>query len=410
MRLYTLQSSTNVAQKRDYLHELDSKIESLINYIDITNPNWQIVNQQYTIDADSTLISTKDLLNYGIIKLAWINNKMHTCLSINKLKLHKGLINKYGTDSYYWLLNEKSFSGQIIKGTIEELQQQEQDLPNGLITSLIEWCKHFFSNYGKFEFSIYVFNINDSYVKLSSSDNTLSDIYLYNNNSVLLATLTNGTFNFYSNKPQVLNTSYLIPAQEGCVIFCNYLNENITTSTDDPNRNILSSYKIFSMASASDLYLPTYYTINDKEILWHWDYFESATEKMGTNIIFHLPLPPHRLYIHNIDNTYCLKPLTINDLIHTHTEISMFINNQTIIPNIASYDGIVWNSVDNNNILSKIYHATDTESGIDLEEVFFDQEISINTLNIENYQTSNYNITIKHNIVPTFLKLYLNIM
>ena len=88
----------------------------------------------------------------------------------------------------------------------------------------------------------------------------------------------------------------------------------------------------------------------------------------------------------------------------------MFINNQTIIPNIASYDGIVWNSVDNNNILSKIYHATPIESGIDLEEVFFDQEISINTLNIENYQTSNYNITIKHNIVPTFLKLYLNIM
>ena len=72
---------------------------------------------------------------------------------------------------------------------------------------------------------------------------------------------------------------------------------------------------------------------------------------MGTNIIFHLPLPPHRLYIHHVDNTYCLKPLTINDLIHTHTEISMFINNQTIIPNIASYDGIVWNSVDNNNIL-----------------------------------------------------------
>ena len=120
MRLYTLQSSTNVAQKRDYLHELDSKIESLINYIDITNPNWQIVNQQYTTDVDSTLISTKDLLDYGIIKLAWINNKMHTCLSINKLKLHKGLINKYGTDSYYWLLNEKSFSGQIIKGTIED--------------------------------------------------------------------------------------------------------------------------------------------------------------------------------------------------------------------------------------------------------------------------------------------------
>ena len=85
--------------------------------------------------------------------------------------------------------------------------------------------------------------------------------------------------------------------------------------------------------------------------------------------------------------------------------MTFLFNEQSAIEKI-----IKMHIVDNNNILSKIYHATDTESGIDLEEVFFDQEVSINTLNIENYQTSNYNITIKHNIVPTFLKLYLNIM
>ena len=71
------------------------------------------------------------------------------------------------------------------------------------------------------------------------------------------------------------------------------------------------------------------------------------------------------------------------------------------------------NVYDNNNILSKIYHlqkTSDSTSDFTLEEVFVDKEITTNTLNIENYQTSNYNITIKHNIVPTFLKLYLNIM
>ena len=105
MKLYTLQSNINTAQKRDYLYEMDKKIESLINYIDLTNPNWQIINKKYTNNSNSTLVSMVDLLKYGIIKLVWFDDKLNTCFSVNKLKLHKGLVNEYGSNTYYWLLS-----------------------------------------------------------------------------------------------------------------------------------------------------------------------------------------------------------------------------------------------------------------------------------------------------------------
>ena len=91
----------------------------------------------------------------------------------------------------------------------------------------------------------------------------------------------------------------------------------------------------------------------------------------------------------------------------------MIINNGQIVPNIASKDSIVWNVYDNNNILSKIYHlqkTSDSTNDFTLEEVFVDKEITTNTLNIENYQTSNYTITVKDNDIYKSLNLYLNIM
>ena len=40
MRLYTLQKAPNITnQIRDYLYEMDARVESLINYTDIKNPN-----------------------------------------------------------------------------------------------------------------------------------------------------------------------------------------------------------------------------------------------------------------------------------------------------------------------------------------------------------------------------------
>ena len=215
----------------------------------------------------------------------------------------------------------------------------------------------------------------------------------------------------YVNPTAVTNHKVLISAQEGTVVFCNYLNENIKALPSDPNRNIISSYKIFSLASASDLYIPSskYTTIDNNAIKWQWNFVENATETLGTNYIFHLPGPSMRLYIHSSDSLQKLNPF---DTTNSTTIVSMSVNSRTgeIVPNIASKDGVIWTGFDNNIILSKIYNKTTTGSKQEYEEVFFDQEIINNDINIENYQTSSYTITVKHNILPNNLQLYLNIM
>ena len=116
-----------------------------------------------------------------------------------------------------------------------------------------------------------------------------------------------------------------------------------------------------------------------------------------------------RLYIHSSDSLQKLNPF---DTTNSTTIVSMLVNSNTgeIVPNIASKDGVIWTGFDNNIILSKIYNKTATDNQEEYEEVFFDQEIINNDINIENYQTSSYTITVKHNILPNNLQLYLNIM
>ena len=116
-----------------------------------------------------------------------------------------------------------------------------------------------------------------------------------------------------------------------------------------------------------------------------------------------------RLYIHSSDSLQKLNPF---DTTHSTTVVSMLVNSNTgeIVPNIASKDGVIWTGFDNNIILSKIYNKTTIDNKEEYEEVFFDQEIINDDINIENYQTSSYTITVKHNILPNNLQLYLNIM
>lgn len=412
MRLYTLQQASNITnQIRDYLYEIDARVESLINYTDIKNPNWDIVNKKYN---GISLVPMSELLKESVIRLLWYGDKLYTALSINKLKLHKGLVNEFGSNVYYWLLDDTDFNGTrctityenseiISSGALSEYQQ----------TAILNWLKQYYSG-EKISFTFYIWNpkyvlsvkLADEFnnyiysIKLLNTDNEKNDFQLQNS----LHTI-------YVNDTTVTNDKVLIPAQEGTVVFCNYLNENIKASPSDPNRNIISSYKIFSLASASDLYIPSskYTTIDDNNIEWKWNFVENATETLGTNYIFHLPGPSMRLYIHSSDSLQKLNPF---DTTNSTTVVSMLVNSNTgeIVPNIASKDGVIWTGFDNNIILSKIYNKTTIGNKQEYEEVFFDQEIINNDINIENYQTSSYTITVKHNILPNNLQLYLNIM
>lgn len=412
MRLYTLQKTSNITnQIRDYLYEMDARVESLINYTDIKNPNWDIINKKYN---GISLVPISELLKESVIRLLWYGDKLYTALSINKLKLHKGLVNEFGSNVYYWLLDDNYFdgtrsaieyNGSEITSSVEISDDQE--------IAILNWLKKYYSG-TKISFTFYIWNPKRILsVQLADElNNYISNIILLNQDSQdNELRLENDVRTIYINPTTVTNNKVLVPAQEGTVVFCNYLNENIQVSPSDPNRNIISSYKIFSLASASDLYIPSskYTTIDDNTIKWQWNFVENATETLGTNYIFHLPGPSMRLYIHSSDSLQKLNPF---DTTNSTTIVSMSVNSRTgeIVPNIASKDGVIWTGFDNNIILSKIYNKTTTDSKQEYEEVFFDQEIINNDINVENYQTSSYTITVKHNILPNNLQLYLNIM
>lgn len=412
MRLYTLQKTPNITnQIRDYLYEMDARVESLINYTDIKNPNWDIINKKYN---GISLVPMSELLKESVIRLLWYGDKLYTALSINKLKLHKGLVNEFGSNVYYWLLDDTSFDDT--RCTIEYNGSEitsSGEISGDQRIAILNWLKKYYSG-EKISFTFYIWN-----PKRILSVQLADELNSYINNIVLLNQnsqdnefrLENDVSTIYVNPTTVTNNKVLIPAQEGTVVFCNYLNENIKALPSDPNRNIISSYKIFSLASASDLYIPSskYTTIDNNTIKWQWNFVENATETLGTNYIFHLPGPSMRLYIHSSDSLQKLNPF---DTTNSTTIVSMSVNSRTgeIVPNIASKDGVIWTGFDNNIILSKIYNKTTTGNKQEYEEVFFDQEIINNDINIENYQTSSYTITVKHNILPNNLQLYLNIM
>lgn len=413
MRLYTLQKAPNITnQIRDYLYEMDARVESLINYTDIKNPNWDIINKKYN---GISLVPMSELLKKSIIRLLWYGDKLYTALSINKLKLHKGLVNEFGSNVYYWLLDDSYFDDGT-KSTIEyngsEITSSEE-ISDDQEIAILNWLKKYYSG-EKISFTFYIWNPKRILsVQLADEfNNCINNIVLLNqDNRDNEFRLENDVRTIYVNPTTVTNNKVLVPAQEGTVVFCNYLNENIKALPSDPNRNIISSYKIFSLASASDLYIPSskYTTIDNNTIKWQWNFVENATETLGTNYIFHLPGPSMRLYIHSSDSLQKLNPF---DTTNSTTIVSMSVNSRTgeIVPNIASKDGVIWTGFDNNIILSKIYNKTTIGSKQEYEEVFFDQEIINNDINIENYQTSSYTITVKHNILPNNLQLYLNIM
>lgn len=412
MRLYTLQKALNITnQIRDYLYEMDARVESLINYTDIKNPNWDIINKKY---KGFSLVSMSELLKESVIRLLWYGNKLYTALSINKLKLHKGLVNEFGSNVYYWLLDDSDFDGTTATITYENSEiTSSVNISKDQKTAILNWLKNYYSG-NKISFTFYIWNPKYEYsIRLADKFNSyISNIELLNEkNENSDFQLKNSRLTIYVNHNTVTNDKVLIPAQEGTVVFCNYLNENIKALPSDPNRNIISSYKIFSLASASDLYIPSskYTTIDNNTIKWQWNFVENATETLGTNYIFHLPGPSMRLYIHSSDSLQKLNPF---DATNSTTIVSMSVNSRTgeIVPNIASKDGVIWTGFDNNIILSKIYNKTTTGNKQEYEEVFFDQEIINNDINIENYQTSSYTITVKHNILPNNLQLYLNIM
>ena len=127
MKLFTInpQAAKLKGTVLDYLYELDAKINSLQEYIDNTNPNWVLLNKIEIDKSNNTgsFINMEDLIQHGIIQLAISvqQNEQseevlipYTVLCVNKLKLHKGLVQEYSEYCYYWFYNDDDYPGTRI--------------------------------------------------------------------------------------------------------------------------------------------------------------------------------------------------------------------------------------------------------------------------------------------------------
>ena len=386
MESYDLTKKKQWARFADYYYELNNKVESLNSRLSWTNPNWTILNQSHN---GIKYFTNKELLKYGIIQLVIYkdssnNQSIRVILRINKLKLHIGIIQEYGKDCFAWFYDNTLWPGNVKK--YNNIDNNEKELINQWFQSYdiqidpnnpneLNDLEIWFQNDENISFSPYL-----------TSDEYINTIYLSDNdNNNKTFNLNNGILTIYKNSPQVL-APFVLP--EGCVIFCDFLEENSAEYQYTKERQTLTSYKIFPMSAAGALYIPSGYTVNaDNTYTWTWTYVDKATDRYGSNLLFQLPGPPARYYIYSsFDNIQGLYT-TDRFLSHSITLYGGYPANNKIDIQIGTIHNDMWLSMSMNTLCSKFVTA-------DGEEIFFDEKLSYGESNLENYKIPYYTITI----------------
>lgn len=367
MRLFTINPyKPNIYHKivYDYLYETDNRINALQNDIDNHNPNWIILNESYNVSEGELatvlrpLFSTETLVSSGLIRIALSSiNELVTILDISRLKLHKGLIQQYGEDCYYWDRSATPFTEKSYTALTEDQQ---------LIVK--KWIKQ--------------------YSEVLFDPSSLSIIILPEN---------------YEKEES------LIQAPQGFVIFNNVLEENEKLTPDYSQRHNIDNYESFSFSSAGDLFVPSNYEIVDYKdgvatINWTWTLQNNATDTFGTHIVFHLPgpamrliLPEHKAY-ENFISTYAMPAGYSSTVLLAYNVID-----KKIIPQIANIDNVSWDGFSFNTMCSKLFTAED-------EEFICDEILETSTTNFANYNIPYYTITIENALTETGPKVFLTIV
>lgn len=404
MKLFTYDLTKNKQWARftDYYYELDNKIESLNARLSWTNPNWIILNQSHRdkLDNEVKYFTNKELLQYGIIQLVIYtdssnNQSIRVILRINKLKLHIGIIQEYGKDCFAWFYDNATWPGNI--------QKYSEITPENKLL-IDQWFNAYdiLSNNNELN-DIEIWFQNDSDVSfspyLTDSTEHFDTIYLSNNDNEKKESfnLSNGILTIYKNNSHVL-TPVALP--EGCVIFCDFLEENSIEYQYTKERQTLSSYKIFPMSAAGALYIPSGYEIKDNSYKWLWKYVDKATDQYGSNLLFQLPGPPARFYSHTLVNNVIGLYDTNRFLSHSLTLRGGYPEKNKIKVQIATKNDEMWLSMNTNTICSKFVTNED-------EEIFFDEKLSYGESNLENYKIPYYTITIdsmesEESVKPSF--------
>ena len=399
MRLFThdIKPSIAVPQLRDYLLESDVRIKGLHDYIEHTNPNYILINE-------NNFFSNDELLNNKILNIGLCMNQdkptAHIILRPNFLKLHRGLLQKYGDDAYccFGDIDNKYTDipdNETAKAAISELQNKYFTLPINKIIS---------------------FSMSDASSKkivLINKENEVLreyDFLLYNTNTAFAPILTNNqSYEEITIEPTEDSLTYH-HIDEGTAIIANFIEEDTLPNQYSRERRKLNNYYFLPTVSSLNCYLPVSISKESGKLLWNWEYIKNAINIYGKSVVINLNLSPMRLLIHKQSN---LSDLIVNKYQldynnPSQTILSYLVNNNTIIPQIANNQKTVYSPLNNEVILQQL----NTTNNNAFEEIFFDEEIKTGTTNFDKYYIPFYNITIQNLLkeeVSPKLQTYLTI-
>ena len=335
------------ATAKTYIAELNNNVESLLEYIELTNPNYSILNKNLGSLIDGAPHYTdKQLLDAGVLKIAINNTSSNPYAFIlicpNKLKLHRGIVQKYGPTCRVSLKDDPQLASRLYS----ELGENEKLLVDELI-------KNFFGEISNEERNIIkVFDITDT-----------KDIHY-------------------------------IP--QGRVVFSQV---QVTSSDTDNKYKDINNYSIYPVTSPGTFYIPDLMPNRTK---WTWKISE---QKILDDLVvfFNWFSPNLRFYTKNsLLNYVGYNMIRANTDSRTNNFLSFEISSDNKIkPHITSYSGTMWTGADVNRLLTNYYNTTVLDNIITgEEEVLLDDSIDFGKDKLVNYSNPYYNITIEHEHIP----------
>ena len=336
------------ATAKTYIAELNNNVESLLEYIELTNPNYSILNKNLGGLVDGAPYYTdKQLLDAGVLKIAINNTSSNPYAFIlicpNKLKLHRGIVQKYGPTCRMSLKDDPQLASRLYG----ELGENEKLLVDELI-------KKFFGEINNEEKNIIkVFDITDN------------------------------------------NDIHYIP--QGRVVFSQV---QVTSSDTDNKYKDINNYSIYPVTSPGTFYIPDLMPDKTK---WTWKISEQKI--LDDLVVFFNWLSPNlRFYTKNsLLNYVGYNIIKANTDSRTNNFLSFEIGSDNKIkPHITSYSGTMWTGADVNRLLTNYYSPTviETEKKIIEEEILLDDSIDFGKDKLVNYSNPYYNITIEHEHIP----------
>ena len=398
MRLFThdIKSSIAIPQLRDYLLESDIRIKGLHDYIEHTNPNYILINENNFFSSDE--LAANKILNIG---LCTDKDKptAHIILRPNFLKLHRGLLQKYGNDAYccFGDIDNRYINipdDEAAKAAISELQNKYFTLPINKIIS---------------------FSMDDTSSKeivLINKENEVLkeyDFLLYHDTTAFTPILTNNqSYEEITIEPTTDSLTFH-HIDEGTAIIANLIEEDTLPNLYSKQRCELNNYYFLPTVSSLNSYLPVSLSKESNgKLFWNWEYIQNAINIYGKSVVINLNLSPMRLLIHKQNESFIIGGMPLGNKYKldyynpSQTILSYLVQNNTIVPQIANNQKTVYSPLNKEVILQQL----NTNRNNTFEEVFFDEEIKTGTTNFDKYYIPFYNITIqnllKKEVIPQF--------